>query len=135
MCGIATRLNAAHNERTRVSDQRAGWAAGRKGSVVVEGAGPDRWCDPDDGKHDNRVQCRKQDVQAQTVVEISKVARRFLRVVVVRCFSIIISVVVMVVHDHLDVFAEVLHERNFALFAIYDMYEITLRGSDGLPRK
>ena len=104
--------------------------------MVVEGARPERWCDPDDGKHGDRVQCRKQDVQAQTVVEISKVARRLLRVVVVRRVAIIIIIIVlMVVHDHFNVFAEVLDERNLALLAVHDMNKATLRGSDGLPRK
>lgn len=120
-----------------MSDQRAGRAAGGKGSVVVEGARPDRWCDPDHGKHGHRVQCRKQDVQAQAVVEISKVARRLLRVVVVRCVAIIIIVVIVmvVVHDHLSVFAEVLDESSLALLAVHDMHEVMLRGSDDLPRK
>lgn len=119
-----------------MSDQRAGWAAGRKGSVVVESAGPGRWCNAHGGKHGDRVRGREQEVEAQSVVEISEVARRLLRVVVVRRLAImIIIIVVMVVHDNFNVFAEVLDESSLALLAVHDMHEATFRGSDGLPRK
>lgn len=102
--------------------------------MVVECARPDRWRYAHGRKHGDRVRCRKQDIEAQTVVEISKVTRRLLRVVVVQCAAIIV-VTVMVVHDHFDMLAEVLDESSLALLAVRDMHEVTLRSSDSLPRK
>ena len=101
--------------------------------MIVEADRTDCGSNADGGKRGNRVRRREQNVEAAAVVKVSKVPCRLLRVVVVRHANIFVAVMMM--HDQFNVLGIMLDERSFALLAVNGMYEVTLSGSDGLPRQ
>lgn len=78
---------------------------------------------------------RKQDVDAEAMVEIDQMACGLFGAVVMRCPTTVIVFAVMMMHDQIDMFAEVLDERRCALLAVHDVREVTLRSCAGLPRQ
>lgn len=130
---VATRQYAAHGQRTRESGQYAWGASKGKSSTVGEGIRADYGCDAHGGQHGDCVWRRDQDIEAQALVEVGQVACGLLCGVVVSYDAIV--VLVMVMHDQLDVLGEMLDEIRFALLAARHVHEIAFRGSDGLPGK
>ena len=118
----------------RVSDQRARGTSKGKRRVIVEAVGTDHGCDADGGKREHRVLDRKQDIHAEAMVEVGQMACGLPGIVLMRWSGIFVAVVVMMVHDQVDMFAVVLDESGGALMAVRDVREVTLRGTDGLPR-
>ena len=119
---------------TRVSDQCARGAPQGEDSVIVEAVRTDHRYDAVCGKRDDCGSERKQDVDAEAVVEIDQVACGLFGVVLMRRATAVIVFAVMMMHDQFDMFAKVLYERRCALPAVHDVREITLRSSEGLPR-
>lgn len=118
--------------RSRVSDQRAGRASKWESSAIIEAVWADHRCNTNIWRRRNGKWSGKQDVDTEAMVEVSQVSCRLARVVVVRRAVIIGAV--MVVHDQPDVFGKMLDEGRSFLLAIYDVREVALRGTDGLPR-